>query len=158
MKEIKINNARPIQKAFTVIVTLSLVFLCLLGYILGEMYQSIKNSIIMFSIIGGIILAAIVTNLVLRAITDSLFIFDEQYITHLKKNNVVFKIRWNEVVSIGYFQILDFGNTIEWGPGFMGIDYLDENGVEKKIQVPFSKRNAKLLKESQLNSKLDNFI
>lgn len=157
--KIKVYNARPIQKTLTILGASVLAFLCLLSYFLGGMYKSVTDSIIMFSIIGGVIIAAFITYFLIRVLADSQFVFDEESITRYKKNKMALQIEWEKVVSIGHFRILDFfTNGNEWGPGFMGIDYLDENGIEQNIQVAFSRRDAKKLKESCLNSKLKNFV
>lgn len=153
----KFYNARSIQKALTIIGTASLIFLCLLSYILGAMYTNIIDSIIMIIIIISIIAVSFIIYFIIRKFYNSYIVFNEKDIKYFKNNKEVLIIEWDKIVSLGHYRMLDFFN-IEWGPGFIGIDYIDENGVEQNKELAFSFKDAKTLQKSSINPKLNNII
>ena len=148
-----IYNARTQQKWFTILSCTVLEYLFILGFILGEIYTSRKDSLIVLFVMFSILLFSIVIYILLIKFANSVFIFDETGFVRKMNKKVVLEVKWEDVINIGTYQIYDFF-YIDWGPFFLGIDYYDENHNEKTLQVAFSSKDAKRLKMSQLNEKL----
>ena len=86
-----------------------------------------------------------------------MFIFDETGFVRKINNKVVLEVKWEDVINIGTYQIYDFFK-IDIGPMFLGIDYYDVNNNQQSLSVAFSAKDAKRLKASRLNKKLDNIV
>ena len=150
-----IYNARTQQKWFTILSCTVLEYLFILGFILGEIYTSRKDSLIVLFVMFSILLFSIVIYILLIKFANSVFIFDETGFVRKMNKKVVLEVKWEDVINIGTYQIYDFF-YIDWGPFFLGIDYYDENHNEKTLNVAFSSKDAKRLKMSRLNEELDN--
>ena len=150
-----IYNARTQQKWLTFSACGALEFLLILGFFLGEIYNSRKDSLIVLLMIFSVLLISIVTYFLLIKFANSVFVFDETGFVRKINKKVVLEVKWEDVINIGTYQIYDFFK-IDCGPFFLGIDYYDENHNEKTLNVAFSSKDAKRLKMSRLNKKLDN--
>ena len=148
-----IYNARSQQKWLTVIACGALEFLLLLGFLLGEIYKSRKETIIVLSMMFGVLLVSVVIYLLLIKFSNSVFVFDETGFIRKMNQKVVLEVKWENVINIGTYQIYDFFK-IDCGPFFLEINYYDENHNEKTLQVAFSSKDAQRLKMSRLNEKL----
>ena len=82
-------------------------------------------------------------------------IIDETGFVRKMNKKVVLEVKWEDIINIGTYHIYDCFK-IDCGPLFLGIDYYDENHNEKTLNVAFSYKDAKRLKMSRLNKKLDN--
>ena len=150
-----IYNARPQQKWLTISGCGALEFLLIFGFFLGEIYKSLKDTLIVLSMMLSVLLIFIVTYFLVIKFANSMFIFDETGFVRKMNKKVVLEVKWEDVINIGTFYIYDF-LKMDFGPLFLGIDYYDENHNQKNLQVAFSAKDAKRLKMSGLNEKLNN--
>lgn len=150
-----IYNARPQQKWLTISGCGALEFLLIFGFFLGEIYKSLKDTLIVLSMMLSVLLIFIVTYFLVIKFANSMFVFDETGFVRKMNKKVVLEVKWEDVIDIGTFYIYDF-LKMDCGPLFLGIDYYDENHNQKSLQVAFSAKDAKRLKMSGLNGKLNN--
>ena len=151
-----IYNARTQQKWFTFLIggffDLSFIFILLIGE-----FKSRQEIIFMLSVIVVTLLITFVVYFLLITFANSMFVFDETGFVRKMNKKVVLEVKWENVIIIGTFHIYDCFK-IDCGPLFLGIDYYDENHNEKTLSVAFSSKDAKRLKMSGLNEKLDYII
>jgi len=149
-----IYNARTQQKWLTFLTggffELSFIFILLIGE-----FKSKQEIVFMLSVIVSTLLITFVVYFLLIKFANSVFVFDETGFIRKMNKKVVLVVKWEDVISIGTFHIYD-PFKIDCGPLFLGIDYYDENHNEKTLNVAFSSKDAKRLKMSRLNKKLDN--
>ena len=149
-----IYNARKQQKWLTFLTGGFFELSFIVIFLVGE-FKNKQEIIAMLSIIVGTFLTTFVVYFLLIKFANSVFIFDETGFVRKMNKKVVLEVKWEDVINIGTYQIYDFF-YIDWGPFFLGIDYYDENHNEKTLNVAFSSKDAKRLKMSRLNKKLDN--
>ena len=149
-----IYNARTQQKWLTFLTggffELSFIFI----FLIGE-FKSKQEIVFMLSVIVSTLLITFVVYFLLIKFANSVFVFDETGFVRKMNKKVVLDVKWKDVISIGTYQIYDF-LKIDCGPWFLGIDYYDENHNQQHLSVAFSSKDAKRLKMSRLNKKLDN--
>ena len=149
-----IYNARTQQKWLTFLTggffELSFIFILLIGE-----FKSKQEIIFMLSVIVSTLLITFVVYFLLIKFANSVFVFDETGFVRKMNKKVVLDVKWKDVISIGTYQIYDF-LKIDCGPWFLGIYYYDKNHNQQHLSVAFSSKDAKRLKMSRLNKKLDN--
>ena len=72
-----IYNARPQQKWLTISGCGALEFLLIFGFFLGEIYKSLKDTLIVLSMMLSVLLIFIITYFLVIKFANSMFIFDE---------------------------------------------------------------------------------
>ena len=147
-----IYNARIQQKWLTFLTGGFFELSFIVVFLVGE-FKNKQEIIAMLSIIVGTFLTTFVVYFLLIKFANSVFIFDETGFVRKMNKKVVLEVKWEDVISIGTYQIYDF-LKIDCGPWFLGIDYYDENHNQKHLSVAFSSKDAKRLKMSRLNKKL----
>ncbi len=152
-----VYNARAQQKFITILVCSAFEFLLLLAFFLGEFYKNSNDILIFALIMFGIVLVGFIFYFLLNWLACSAFIFDKNGFVRKLNKRIILQVRWEEVISIGTYKIYDFFKY-DIGPTFLGIDYYDENHIQKSLNVAFSYKDARKLKFSKLNEKLDKII
>ena len=147
-----IYNARKQQKWLTFLTGGFFELSFIVIFLVGE-FKNKQEIIAMLSIIVGTFLTTFVVYFLLIKFANSVFIFDETGFVRKMNKKVVLEVKWEDVISIGTYQIYDFFK-IDCGPWFLGIDYYDENHNQQHLSVAFSSKDAKRLKMSRLNKKL----
>ena len=151
---ITIYNARTQQKWLTILSCAGMEFLLILGFFLGEIYNSRKDTLILLTLMLGVFLLSVVIYFLLIRFANSVFIVSETGFVRKINKIIVLEVKWDDVICIGTYHIYDFFH-IDCGPLFLGIDYYDENHDQKTLNVSFSSKDAKRLKTSQIHKKLD---
>lgn len=151
-----VHNARAQQKGLTILGCVGAEILLVLSFILGEFYHRLSDIIFILSLMIGAIVICVIIYFCVSRLYDSVFIFDEVGIVRKVNKRVVLTVKWEDVESIGAFQIYDFFK-IDFGPVFIGISYYDENQKLHNLVYAFPAKEAKQLEMSQLNEKLDYF-
>ena len=152
-----VYNARAQQKLITILFCGAFEFLLLLAFFLGEFYKNSNDVLIFALIMFGIVLFGFIIYFLLNRFACSAFVFDKNGFVRKLNKRIVLQVKWEEVISIGTYKIYDF-LKFEIGPTFLGIDYYDENHNQRSLNVAFSDKDARKLKFSQLNEKLDKIV
>lgn len=152
-----VYNARTQQKWLTILFCGGFEFLLLFAFFLGEIYKNPKETLVVVIIMVGVLLLGRITYLLLIKFANSVFIFDESGFVRKWNNRTVLQVKWEDVTAIGTYKIYDFFK-LDIGPMFLGIDYYDVNHNQQSLSVAFSAKDAKRLKASRLNKKLDNIV
>ena len=147
-----IYNARTLQKWLTFITGGFFELSSIVVFLIGG-FKNEQERIAMLSIIVGTFLMTFIVYFLLIKFANYVFIFDEAGFVRKINKRIVLKVKWEDVISIGTYQIYDFFH-FDCGPWFLGIDYYDENNNQQHLSVAFSSKDAKRLKMSQLNEKL----
>ena len=103
-----IYNARPQQKWLTISGCGALEFLLIFGFFLGEIYKSLKDTLIVLSMMLSVLLIFIVTYFLVIKFANSMFVFDETGFVRKMNKKVVLEVKWEDVINIGTFYIYDF--------------------------------------------------
>ena len=147
-----IYNARTQQKWFTFLTGGFFELSFIIVFLIGE-FKNKQEVIAMLSIIISTLLMTFIVYFLLIKFANSGFIFDETGFVRKMNKKVVLEVKWEDVISIGTYQIYDLFK-IDCGPWCLGIDYYDENHNQQHLSVAFSSKDAKRLKMSRLNKKL----
>lgn len=154
-----IYNARPIQRLLITLSGLALWMPYSLIFFFGKLYYNEDDLKLMFVLTPSIIIGCIIAYFLFTQFAKSIFYFDKIGITRQYNGKIVLSIKWEDVVGIGATQLYDcilFHHLFQWGPSYMIISYINSDEKEESIQVAFSKKDLKKLKNTFLNPKLEN--
>ena len=152
-----IYNARSLHKFLIILYCGGIDFVLIFASVLGGIYKNNIQTLVIMLVVISVALLGFIIYLLLRKFANSVFLFDDEGFTRKINKRVVLRVKWDNVISIGTYRIYDL-LKIDIGPMFLGIDYYDENKNRCSLQVAFSKKDARRLKFSHLNKKLDNII
>ena len=155
--DFKVYNARPLQKLLVVAGFSVFAFLTLLAFVLGELYTTSQGIVLTIIILGSEALTATVLYIAIRFLACSLWVFDEFGIAQYKHNQKAWSVKWENIVWIKHYKLFDiYSLNLTFGPGFLGIEYLDEQNQTKRIDIAFSEYDAQRLSESRVHFKVQN--
>jgi hypothetical protein len=127
-----------------------IVFLSLLSFLLGFEVNSENFSVFILIILGEILFCSILYVL-LKLINKSQYIVSKYDIKLIKKGEIVFCIKIDQISSLKYYrQIWSF--TMQIGAGYLFIVYQNQESVTSQIEIAMTKKTAKKLKKNYLCS------
>ena len=148
-KEIKVQKNKSAQKFFTWLSAIVLVFLCLLGYFLGGMFNSLTDSLIMGGVILGAIVLCLLVYMLIRLCSNSHFIFNDKGLYEYKRNELIKEIRWEQIENLkhGIFWFTS-DIPIPLGVSYLSFMFTNTDGESRFFNTPLSKRDAERIEET----------
>jgi hypothetical protein len=142
--KLKIYHNRFFWKCIIFFVCCSFNSLLLILLICGFERATVNDITLILCLIFGITIIGFLIYFLIRYFNKSYYLFDENNLYKIKKNQETIKINWRQIYEIFYIRFR-WILLMQFGSGFLVVKFLNEKGEKKQHEIALSLKQVNII-------------